>query len=529
MNYLTNGTEMVPPHNTHTYPPKCLKSQVSKNDISSSGKKFRLSDIMRHFKLTESECWSIMHLVCVELQRNVAIYIETGVQALDMAEYVVVTKSSIVLHPHGDISLDSSRRKQDVSHLVPGSLKPLLEFSINDWQKLGLYSLVKSIIPCIDGDNISTEMVMFFRSVLNQNLDCVPRLSDIILYLERKSKPAAAQAKLVASLCAKMEAIQCQNKSTVSENGHNIQRSSRPQRPDVCRLPVTVSCPVLLPAPPTKCLSNNAESMESKEAISNLLNNNDVFSLLDLPGLKLKTRRTNIELSKTCNKPQVYIPGFIQRSHQPAVECILPNQTQPASCAGQVVRLVLLTGHKLEVRLDRSKNTRVRDLLELCVDRMVKDNGNTCEAVTNLFGLFSNVDSEYFYLNPDSLLTTYIQNGVLTLFIRFVDLPEYHDLTNSNLQHLLYLQLRQDFLAGPGHKLEDATILQLSLLAAQAETSHMENVRLDPAHFMPTNTSPDVRIQFQKKKGLKLTADRMDAQALFCGLFINSPDFFSYR
>merc|ERR1719354_1127527 len=193
-----------------------------------------------------------------------------------------------------------------------------------------------------------------------------------------------------------MEAIQCQNKSTVSENGHNIQQY-KPKR-DVCRLPVTVSCPVLLPAPPTKCLSNNAEIVEGKEAISNLLNNNDVFSLLDLPGLKLKTRRTNIELSKTLNKPQVYIPGFIQRSHQPAAECILPNQTQPASCAGQVVRLVLLTGHKLEVRVDRSKNIRVRDLLELCVDRVVKDNGNPPCFALHFRRKFSNVDSEYFYL-----------------------------------------------------------------------------------------------------------------------------------
>ena len=129
--------------------------------MNNSAKKYRLSDIMRHFKLTETECWSILHLVCIELQRNATIYAETGVQPLDMADYIVVTKSSIILHSQGDISLDT-RRKQDVSHLLPACLKPLLEFSIIDWQKLGLYSLVKSIIPCIDGDNISTEMVFSF-------------------------------------------------------------------------------------------------------------------------------------------------------------------------------------------------------------------------------------------------------------------------------------------------------------------------------------------------------------------------------
>jgi hypothetical protein len=317
-----------------------------------------------------------------------------------------------------------------------------------------------------------------------------------------------------------MEAIQCQNKSTVSESGAN---NGVAKKTDFIRnLPSTVSCPVLLPAPTsTKCLSMSNSSVE-KEAISNLLNNNDVLSLLDLPGLKLKTRRTNVELTKTISKPQVYIPGFIQRRNQPASqECTtLPNQNQ--SCAGQVVRLILLTGHKLEVRLDRNR-TRVRDLLNVCVDWMKL---TSCQE-QDLFGLFSSVDSEYLYLNPDSLLTTYLQNGVLTLYLRFIDLPEYHDLTSS-LQHLMYLQLRQDFLAST-QKLEDAAVLQLGLLSAQAETSHMENVRLDPAHFLPANSSSEVRIQFQKKKGVKLTADRLDAQALYCGLLINCPDFFSYR
>ena len=140
---------------------------------------------------------------------------------------------------------------------------------------------------------------------------------------------------------------------------------------------VSLSCPILMPK----------MSQPYFSSLENLMNNNDVFALLELPGLKFNGRRTNLELSSTCKPeptPQPYIPGFIQRRSRPALQYTLAE----GSRAGQIVRIILLTGHKIEMRVEKMK-TRTRDVLNVCLDRMkVKDE------MRSMFGLFSCLDEE---------------------------------------------------------------------------------------------------------------------------------------
>ena len=249
------------------------------------------------------------------------------------------------------------------------------------------------------------------------------------------------------------------------------------------------------------------------QCIENLINNNDVFNIMNLPGLKLKARRPPPPPPTT---PPVYVPGFIRRRQRAAVAVSLG-----AGLAGPVVRVVLLTGHKVEVTLD--KGTKVSEVLRVCLERMrVRDES------ASLFGLFSCVDEELLYLKGDSCVAAHLHNGVLTLYLRYVQSPEYHDLCPP-LQHLLYLQLRQDVMAGSVAGLEESTTVQLGLLAAQVETSSGDIIKLEPKYFLPRNAGPSACIAFDQRSGDRLTGSQGDAQALFCGLVVNSPEYSLYR
>ena len=471
--------------------------------MSDGAQRYRLSELVNHFLLVETECWAVLHLVCLELEQNIRIYLESGLDILHLPEYIVVTRGSILLHTTGEVSLEGVKRG-DVSHLVPDNIKPLLEFREEDWRNLGLHSLARTMISCIHGDNLSTEMIMFFRSILNQNLSSLPTLSDIILYLRRKIKTESA-TRLVSSLCYKLQAVLSSQDKGLETKFTSSESALKPSRPGW--MSGTVSCPSLLPV-----------SLQSSTAsIDNFINNNDVFAILELPGLRFKGRRTNGELSSS-SQPEVYVPGYIRRRQRPALQYSL---LEPGSGrAGQIVRVVLLTGHRIEVTVDKMR-TKVKDVLRVCLEKV-----KVREEAMNLFGLFSSLDEEYLYLDPDSLLVSHLLNGVLTLYLRFIRSPEYEDLCPP-LQHLLYLQLRQDLVSGDVNP-DPNLAVQLGLLAVQVEVQG-DHVRLEPEYFLPRNHDNSTRLMFQRRKGVNLTGSIKDAQALFCGLVSSSEGYSLYR
>ena len=268
------------------------------------------------------------------------------------------------------------------------------------------------------------------------------------------------------------------------------------------------------------------------DCLQSLINNNDVFNLLNLPGLKLKPKRPPPPPPSTNSDPlpPAYVPGFIRRRQRAAV-CVNLSGSGVAGC---VVRVVLLTGHRLEVRVD--KVTKVDQVLSLCLDR-IKVTRNSNSSSSSLFALFSCLDGELLYLKGEAAVSSYLQHGVLTLYLRFLGCPDYHDLPPP-LQHLLYLQLRQDVISGQAVSgLEDSTSLQLALLAAQVDTTQAScpaarPVRLEPGHFLPRYASPAVGqrlLQQLEAGGWWLTGSPADAQALFCGLVVNSGNYALYR
>ena len=513
------------------------------------GSRLQLSKLLEDIVLVEKECWAVLHLVSEEILRNIDIYLESGVHILQLPEYVQVTRSNILLHPTGDISLDGLNKGEisrigDLS-LLPPTCNIRLENMIGeDWQRVGLYSLARTMISSIPGENLSTEIMMFFKSILNQTFSYIPKLSDVIIYLERKVGAEDA-VRLVSSLYSRYQSIQEQSKDqqyifTQSESAlnplhqdgnHHLVSGDKGRselgrfvRADIGlqrrigqsmlneqgRIGGSVSCPSLVPKLSDPCFSS----------LENLMNNNDVFALLDLPGLKFKGRRTNLELSSTCKpepKPEPYIPGFVLRRSRSALQYSLAESSR----AGQIVRILLLTGHKIEMRVEKMK-TKTKDVLQVCLDRMkVKDE------MRSMFGLFSCLDEEYLYLDQDSLLASHLHNGVLTLYLRYISTPEYDELCPP-LQHLMYLQLRQDLISG-NLDLDPLLQVELGVLAVQAEVPENTKVRLDPQYFLCKNLDPEIRLRFTEQAGVHLTSCAQDAQALYCGLVINSDMYSMYR
>ena len=475
--------------------------------------RIRLSDLVAECLLVETETWALVHLACLELEAGIRVYLDSGLEAALLPGYVVVNTRSLLLHAHGDISLESASKEV----VTPPHMKPLLEFGEEDWGRLGLYSLAKTLISCIHGDNISREMIMFFRSILNTSLACIPSLPDIIAYLRNKIKVDSSR-RIVSSLYYKLEAIKATKAipavDPVKMKGTSSVTALRSASKAVQGSKKgTVSCPNLETAV-------TSDSDTNTESIENFINNNDVFALLDLPGLKLKGRRNpapEVQPPPLPVKPvESYVPAFLRRiKERPAIQCSLLDSSK-AAVAGQIVRVTLLTGHRLEVRVDKTR-VKVKEVLALCLERMQVDHH-----LAELFGLFAEQEGEHLYLEAASLLANHLHNGVVSLHLRLVRVEDYGALPPA-LQHLYYLQLRQDHLASRDRWLEPDLEAQLGQLAVQAEVPDPHAVRLDPKYFLSRGAAPEVRQAFNAAKRTALTAGREDAQALYCGLMVNSP------
>ena len=455
--------------------------------------RYRLSEVLSVVGLVEErEVWSLLLLASTELHRNIRIYLESGLELSHLPEYVTVTRDSVMLESRGDITLQGAKelhQEQKQEELLQQSRTE------EDWQRLGLYTLAKVIISCIHAHSMSTELVMFFRSILAHQ-DRVPRLPEVLVYLQRKIKVESA-ARHISSLVNKLQSVHNSRTFCVSE-------SSGPRSGWRSR-GTTLSCPSLLPTQPVtrKPVPQpiiEVSTHEDESSIENCLNNNDVFNLVELPGLKVRRAPS----------PPLYVPSFIKRLERPST--VYTSLLGSTSRAGQVVRLVLLTGHRLEVKVDGSR-TKVQDVLSLCLDKVQVDQDQR-----PLFGLFDRQQQEegeeYGYLTPECLLSTYLKNGVLVLYLRYLHQPDYYQLPGP-LQNLLYLQLRQDVLSRE-LELEPELVVQLALLAVQSEVPG--DHRVDPTHFLPSQCDASTRLNLVKGLGTRLTASSEDARALYCGL-----------
>jgi hypothetical protein len=478
-----------------------------------------LGDILSRFHLVETECWAVLHLASLELQRSLlALCSMRSASLLQMAEATLVSATSLQLKSNGRVEIKPEAR-QNILEALPLSVSPLSELSLEDWQKVGLHSVSQLMASSLQGQGLSREMAMFLNSIVGQHMASIPPLADVLIFLQRKIKLDSA-ARLVASVCYKLDGIlaadtRSMDRKFASASDTRLRLSPPP------RSRLTTSCPSLS----HKEVARQPLGPASATALENFINNNEVFSLLELPGLKFSRRRTNNELMSSELVPkkqqQVFMPSFLRQQERPPLRV---NLMAGGRTCGQVVRVLLPTGQRLEFTLDKMK-VRVRELLAASLDRLQV----RLEAQV-MFGLFrSSSSSELLYLDLEALLVHHLDKGVLSLSLRFLQRPDYPDLC-PQLQHLLYLQLRQDVLAGQLISLGHSQAVQLALLAFQAECESADLYQIQPKYFLPALSTDAATMRFlEKNQSIRLTGSRELAQGLFCETLLSMEDCQSFR
>jgi hypothetical protein len=479
-----------------------------------------LGDILSRFHLVETECWAVLHLASIELQRSLlALCSMRSASLLQMAEATLVSSTSLRLKSNGRVEIRPEAR-QNILEALPLGVSPLSELSMEDWQRVGLHSVSQLMASSLHGQGLSREMAMFLNSIVGQHMAAIPPLADVLIFLQRKIKLDSA-ARLVASVCYKLDGILAADTRSMDRKFASSDTRLRLSPP---RSRLTTSCPSLS----HKEVQQQQQHLgpASATAMENFINNNEVFSLLELPGLKFSRRRTNNELMSSELVPkkqqQVFMPSFLRQQERPPLRV---NLMAGGRTCGQVVRVLLPTGQRLEFTLDKMK-VRVRELLAASLDRMqVRPEAQT------MFGLFRSGSSsaELLYLDLEALLVNHLDKGVLSLSLRFLQRPDYPDLC-PQLQHLLYLQLRQDVLAGQLISLGHSQAVQLALLAFQAECESADRYQIQPEYFLPALSTDAATMRFlEKNQSIKLTGSRELAQGLFCETLLSMEDCQSFR
>ena len=470
-----------------------------------------LASILAQFQLVEAECWALLHLTCLELRRSlITLCSLPSTSLLQIAEAVLVTPSSLILQSTGQVEV-RTEVKQNITQMLPKGVGPLGDLTIVDWQRIGLHSVAQLLAASLLNQRLSREMVMFLDSIVGQDLASIPPLSDVLIFLRRKIKPDSA-ARLVASLCYKLEGMLAADSRSLDRRFAASDTRLRLSSSSPLRSRLTTSCP---------SLSNREQVLPSTQSIENLMNNNDLFSLLELPGLKFSKRRTNHELSlEQVRRKKLFVPSFLEQREAPPVRVSLMT---PGRTCGQVVRVSLPTGQRLEFTLDKMR-VRVKELLTASLDRMrVRP-----EVQQPMFGLFMmGDDGELLYLDMEAPMVHYLSKGVLSLQLRFLHKPDYPDLC-PQLQQLLYLQLRQDVLRG-GLSLGSNQAVQLALLALQAECESPDLFRVQPEHLLPPGADAATRRFLERNQSILLTSSRELAQGLFCETLLSLEECCSFQ
>ena len=163
------------------------------------------------------------------------------------------------------------------------------------------------------------------------------------------------------------------------------------------------------------------------------------------------------------------------------------------SSRGTTVLLVLLTGHKLEVRLEPA-STSVQQLAEAAQAHLCLGSDG------HRLGLMIHSCGEWLHLAPSTRLAKLVSRSgggregqtALTLHHRFLLLPTtLEQLACPAAKHLLYLQLRQDVIDGL-HRADVSLHLGLAGLALRAEFGEWgEGKHGAGPYFLPQHYLPD--------------------------------------
>lgn len=180
-------------------------------------------------------------------------------------------------------------------------------------------------------------------------------------------------------------------------------------------------------------------------------------------------------------------PEFICRGRKPLIKLnmLLSGESAKNPANARRIIIVLLNGQKLEVMCDPS--TTSKQLFQAVISHMA------LHEIQSYFGLTYIYDGEHFFLDQDTKLHKVAPDGwreggkgyATITFILFFRIKYYGtSILDTNHQHLLYLQLRQDILE---ERLEcdENRALSLAAFALQVECGNYQKELMGRNYFVP--------------------------------------------
>ena len=413
--------------------------------------------------------------------------------------------------------------------------------SLADIERLAVFSLGRTLSSAASNGLRSVQPLL--AAMCSHQLSTVPRLLDVLSEVERHWRQevgemrtfvvayfaflqvgASPPSQLVAQLChltlgrapapqtqpTQFHRLNCSSSSDSTDDLHSSSSSSLPKPPQGMpgiASPLRSSMPDLLEGQGTQRMFTQhrkyGKRLEFKPAVAQMMEKQKEEKLerarsrsaSSLPGLRQLPGDHKISKRSVANARRLYReeptggvvgPEFVVRSSAPPIRADLTS----GSSRGTTVLLVLLTGHKLEVRLEPA-STSVQQLAEAAQAHLCLGSDG------HRLGLMVHSCGEWLHLAPSTRLAKLIKGGregqtALTLHHRFLLLPTtLEQLSCSAAKHLLYLQLRQDVIDGL-HRADVSLHLSLAGLALRAEFGAWGQGRHGTGpYFLPQHYLPD--------------------------------------
>ena len=290
-------------------------------------------------RLQEQEAWAVVSQSLEAMQSSLATLnrLTLDLDQVDRWRSAIVTPQALHLTPGGEVKVEH-RQEEELTNYLPQKMKPLLDINSDDLERLAVYSLAKTVLASLESVK-SPDLLLLLRSALVPSLASVPLLAKVANYTSKTISSQSAQ-RIVSSLYYKHLGLQghSMRKSSTARSLPNFSgstatllsskrlpplpplssdtSSSRSLASTSSSSSISSTTSSLLrslpPTPPKSmppspppyrdqteselCLRfgirehvyEDIEDVDTKsvENVCNFINNNDVFSLLELPGLK---------------------------------------------------------------------------------------------------------------------------------------------------------------------------------------------------------------------------------------------------
>ena len=445
----------------------------------------RLSEVVAMGRLQEQEAWAVVSQSLLAMKKTLAS-LNHNLGQVDGWRSAVITSTTLNLTPGGEVIMEPVSSSVDVTDQLPQRMKPLLDLTSEDLERLAVYSLAKTVLASLESVK-SPDLLLLLRSALVPSLNCVPLMAKVANYASKTITSMSAQ-RIVSSIYYKnlgLRGHSMKKSSTVRSlpafpsSTSTLRRglSSKPLPPlplsptssTASTISLSSSTSVastsissssssssysLPPSPPRDhsqsstaelCLRfglrehvyEDIDETQSVESVCNFINNNDVFSLLELPGLKYnKTKQEKVNN----NLPTPPLP---------------PKKTQEKP---KTVNVILLSGQRVKVSL-KSRDTPVSEVLSKALSA-----SKVSTADRSLFCLSIKKGGEYFYLGA----TEKAWEVTSSLHLRFLHYPTSVERLSTGLRELLYHQVSHDMAEGVLQLTTNMEGLGLTRLLSQA-------------------------------------------------------------